>query len=97
VLFVKTSREIIVPAGDELSIAGNTQTMTHVPPDELARRLAWAGLYQQDGWLAFRGRSLQSVPAEFNRHNERKLLIGDPQTGRLAGAQLSTPAPTLDK
>jgi ferric-dicitrate binding protein FerR (iron transport regulator) len=76
-------REIIVSAGDELSIAGNTQTLTHVPPDELARRLAWAGLYQQDGWLAFRGQSLQSVATEFNRHNERQLIIGDPQTGRL--------------
>jgi ferric-dicitrate binding protein FerR (iron transport regulator) len=138
--------EIIVSAGDELSIAGNTRTMTHVPPDELARRLAWAGLYQQDGWLAFRGQSLQSVATEFNRHNKAKLIIGDPQTGRLqvggkfrvtdlegfvtalgvthgvkatvsrsdtrfgesitltggnsqskAGAQLSIPAPTLDK
>jgi len=76
-------RETIVSAGDELSIAGNTQTMTHVPPDELTRRLAWAALYQQDGWLAFRGQSLQSVATEFNRHNERKLLIGDPETGRL--------------
>jgi ferric-dicitrate binding protein FerR (iron transport regulator) len=76
-------RQIIVSAGNELSIAGNTQTLTQVPPDELARRLAWAALDQQDGWLAFRGQSLQSVATEFNRHNERKLIIGDPQTGRL--------------
>jgi hypothetical protein len=142
----RPSREIVVSAGNELSIAGNTQTMTHVPPDELARRLAWAASYQQDGWLAFRGQSLESVATELNRHNDRKLIIGDPQTGRLlvggqfrmtdlegfvaalgvthgvkatvsrsdtrfgesitltgghsqskAGAQLSIPAPTLDK
>jgi hypothetical protein len=79
----RPSREIIVSAGYELSVAGNTQTMAPVPPDEPASRLAWAGMYQQDGWLAFRGQSLQSVATEFNRHNERQLIIGDPQTGRL--------------
>ena len=79
----RPAREIIVSAGDELSIAGNTQTLAHVPPDELERRLAWAGMYQQDGWLAFRGQSLESVATEFNRHNERQLRIGDPQIARL--------------
>ncbi len=79
----RPSREIIVSAGYQLSIAGNTQTMASVPRDELASRLAWAGMYQQDGWLAFRGQSLQSVATEFNRHNERQLVIADPQTGRL--------------
>lgn len=77
------SREIIVSAGYKLNVAGNTQTMAPVPREELASRLAWAGMYQQDGWLAFRGQSLQSVATEFNRHNERQLIIGDPQTGRL--------------
>jgi hypothetical protein len=76
-------REIIVSAGNELTIAGGTQTITHVSPDELVKRLAWAGMYQKDGWLAFRGQSLESVVAEFNRHNRRKLIIGDPQTARL--------------
>src|SRR5712675_2184721 len=76
-------REIVVSAGYELNIAGNTQILAPVPPDELATRLAWAGMYQQDGWLAFQGQSLESVASEFNRHNERQLIIGDPQTGRL--------------
>jgi hypothetical protein len=76
-------REIIVSAGNELTIAGGTQTITHVSPDELVQRLAWAGMYQKDGWLAFRGQSLESVVAEFNRHNRRKLIIADPQTARL--------------
>jgi hypothetical protein len=34
------------------------------------------------GWR-FGANLQQSVATEFNRHNERKLLIGDPQTGRL--------------
>jgi hypothetical protein len=83
-------REIIVSAGDELSIAGNTQTMTHLPPDELARRLAWAGLYQQDGWLAFRGANLQQ-----SRFGESLDLTGGNSQSK-AGVQLSVPAPTLD-
>ena len=76
-------REIIVSAGSELTIAGGTQTITQVSPDELVKRLAWAGMYQKDGWLAFRGQSLESVVAEFNRHNRRKLRIGDPKTAQL--------------
>lgn len=76
-------KEIIVSAGSELTIAGGTQTITQVSPDELVKRLAWAGMYQKDGWLAFRGQSLESVVAEFNRHNRRKLIIGDPKTARL--------------
>jgi len=47
------------------------------------KRLAWAGMYQKDGWLAFRGQSLESVVVELNRHNRRKLRIADPQTARL--------------
>jgi hypothetical protein len=76
-------KEIIVSAGSELTIAGGRQTITQVSPDELVKRLAWAGMYQKDGWLAFRGQSLESVVAEFNRHNRRKLKIEDPKTARL--------------
>jgi hypothetical protein len=76
-------KEIIVSAGNELTITAGTQTITHVSPDEVVRRLAWAGMYQKDDWLAFRGQSLETVVAEFNRHNRRKLRIGDPQTARL--------------
>ncbi len=76
-------KEIIVSAGNELTIAGGTQTIAPVSPEELIKRLAWAGMYQKDGWLAFRGQSLESVVAEFNRHNKRKLRIADPRTARL--------------
>ena len=76
-------REIIVAAGHELTIDGATRTLTPVAPDEVDKRLAWAGMVEQDGWLNFRGQALEFVAAEFNRHNQRKLRIGDPPTGRL--------------
>jgi hypothetical protein len=76
-------KEIIISAGNELTVNGGRQTISPVEPAELVKRLAWAGMYQKDGWLAFRGQSLESVVAELNRHNRRKLRIGDPQTARL--------------
>jgi hypothetical protein len=75
--------EILVSAGNELTISGPLQTLKPIGPEEVARRLAWAGMYEQDGWLNFRGQSLEMVAAEFNRHNRRQLRIGDPRTGRL--------------
>ena len=79
----KQPPEIIVSAGNEQTISGNLQTIRPIGPDEVARRLAWAGMYEKDGWLNFRGQSLEMVAAEFNRHNRRQLRIGDPRTGRL--------------
>jgi ferric-dicitrate binding protein FerR (iron transport regulator) len=76
-------QEVIVAAGNELTIDGGVQRLTPLAPDEVARRLAWAGMYDNGGWLNFRGQSLEIVVAEFNRHNKRKLRVGDPQTGRL--------------
>jgi hypothetical protein len=75
--------EIIIAAGNELTISGNLQTIKPIGADEVARRLAWAGVYERDGWLNFRGQSLAMVAAEFNRHNRRQLRIGDPRTGAL--------------
>jgi ferric-dicitrate binding protein FerR (iron transport regulator) len=76
-------QEIIVAAGNELTIDGGVRRITPIAPEEVARRLAWAGMYDNGGWLDFRGQSLETVVAEFNRHNQRKLRVGDPQTGRL--------------
>lgn len=78
------AREIIVVAGNELTVNGATHLLTPIAPDEVAKRLAWAGRFEHDGWLNFRGQSLEIVAAEFNRHNRRQLLIGDPRTARLA-------------
>jgi len=76
-------KETIVAAGNELSVAAHTVTLSHVPPDALAQRLAWAGIYLKDGWIWFQGQTLENVVAEFNRYNERQLMIGDGATGRL--------------
>jgi ferric-dicitrate binding protein FerR (iron transport regulator) len=75
--------EVIVAAGNELTITRGRQTIAPISPEEVAKRLAWAGMYQKDGWLSFRGQSLADVVAEFNRHNTRRLIIADPQTARL--------------
>jgi hypothetical protein len=75
--------EIIIGAGHELTIDGGVQRLAPIAPDEMARKLAWAGMYDNDGWLNFRGQTLESVVAEFNRHNSRKLRVEDPQTARL--------------
>jgi len=77
------TREIIVSAGNELTIDGRTQTLSPIAPEEVEKRLAWASLFEQNGWLNFRGQSLEIVAAAFNRHNQRKLRIGDPHTGQL--------------
>jgi len=75
--------EIMVAAGHELSIHGRTHTLKQLPADELEQRLAWAGIHLKDGWLAFQGQTLENVVTEFNRHNDRQLVIGDVATGQL--------------
>jgi hypothetical protein len=75
--------ETIVTAGNELSVAGGKVTVVPVTPEEMDKRLSWAGIYQKDGWLAFRGESLENVIAELNRHNKRQLKIGEPATAQL--------------
>jgi ferric-dicitrate binding protein FerR (iron transport regulator) len=76
--------EIIVSAGNELTIVGGLQRITPISDAELARRLGWSGVYSTGGWLKFRGQSLEIVVGEFNRHNKRQLRVADPRTGRLA-------------
>jgi hypothetical protein len=73
----------IVSAGNEFRVDGREVTVKKVPPDALVQRLAWARIHQKDGWIAFRGQTLESVAAEFNRHNGRQLVMGDAATGHL--------------
>src|ERR1700738_2965672 len=49
------AKETIVAAGNELSVDGHRVTVTKVPPDVLAQRLAWARIHLQGGWIAFQG------------------------------------------
>ena len=49
-----------------------------IDADEMARRLAW-----QRGMLGFNGQPLTEVAEEFNRYNDRKLVIASPAVGKL--------------
>jgi hypothetical protein len=77
------TKETIVTAGNELSVDGRNMTVTKVPPDALTQRLAWTRIRQKDGWVAFTGETLETVAAEFNRHNARRLVMGDAATAQL--------------
>ena len=68
----------IVDAGQIAIAASSRVKVVSLDQEEIARRLAW-----HDGMLLFNGQSLADVAAEFNRYNERKLVIADPAVGRL--------------
>jgi len=68
----------MVDAG-QMAIAGQSQVKVQsVDQEEIARRLAW-----HQGMLEFDGQSLADVASEFNRYNERKLVIADPVVGQV--------------
>lgn len=68
----------MVDAG-QMAIAGGSQVQVQsLDQEEIARRLAW-----HEGMLLFNGQSLADVAAEFNRYNERKLVIADAAAGRI--------------
>jgi transmembrane sensor len=77
------TKETIVAAGNELRVDRHRMTVTKVPPEVLSQRLAWARIHQKNGWIAFRGETLETVAAEFNRYNGRQLVMGDAATGHL--------------
>lgn len=68
----------IVDAGQMATAASSRVTVESLDQEEIARRLAW-----HDGMLLFNGQSLADVAAQFNRYNERKLVIADPAVGRV--------------
>ncbi|HEY2036957.1 MAG TPA: FecR domain-containing protein [Steroidobacteraceae bacterium] len=68
----------IVDAGQVAIAASSRVKVESLDQEEIARRLAW-----HDGMLLFNGQSLAEVAVEFNRYNERKLVIADPAVGRL--------------
>jgi len=68
----------IIDAG-QMAIAASSQLrIESLDQEEIARRLAW-----HQGMLLFNGQSLAEVAGEFNRYNERKLIIADPAAGRI--------------
>lgn len=47
-------------------------------PEQIAQTLSW-----RNGQLVFRDTPMAEAVAEFNRYNERKLIIDDPAVGQL--------------
>jgi len=73
--------EFLLDAGEQLTVTGRSLTISRLSSEAVSTRLAWAGTSEK--WLAFQGESLESVAAVFNRYNARKLVIGEPGTGKL--------------
>jgi len=61
-------------AGQTATASGSGVNLTTLPKDSVARKLAW-----QNQMLVFDGDSLTEVVAQFNRYNERQLVIADPK------------------
>jgi transmembrane sensor len=67
-------------AGQTANASGSGVKLKNLSKSDLARKLAW-----QNQMLVFDGDSLADVVAQFNRYNERQLVIADP---RLAALQI---------
>jgi transmembrane sensor len=71
-----------------MAIAGSTGIEVRtLSEDQIQRALAW-----HDGMLYFDGETVEYAVAEFNRYNERKLVVADPAIAalRLGGQFRST-------
>ena len=65
-------------AGQTATASGSGVQLKNLPKNDLARKLAW-----QNQMLVFDGDSLADVVAQFNRYNERQLIIADPALATL--------------
>ena len=65
-------------AGQTATASGSGVKLRTLPKDDIARRLAW-----QNQMLVFDGDSLADVVAQFNRYNERQLIVSDPALAQL--------------
>lgn len=74
----KPGRRITLTPGDKLVATATHTSVSHNKPQALASDLGW-----RRGVVIFKRTSLAEVAAEFNRYNEIKLVIADPETARL--------------
>lgn len=65
-------------AGQSALASGSGLRLKDLPKGDLARKLAW-----QNQMLMFDGDTLAEVVAQFNRYNERQLVIADPSLATL--------------
>jgi transmembrane sensor len=71
---------ILLPAGSVARAEADAVLVRNEPLAEIEQRLSW-----RSGLLTFRDTPLADAVAEFNRYNERKIVIQDP---RIASLQL---------
>jgi len=67
-----------IPAGSAAVATVGTVNRVSLTQDALRRRVAW-----RDGIIELRGETLEQAVEEFNRYNERKLVIADPAIATL--------------
>ena len=71
---------VLLPAGSVARAEKDAVLVRREAPADLEQHLSW-----RSGLLTFRDTPLAEAVAEFNRYNERKIVIEDP---RIAGLQL---------
>jgi transmembrane sensor len=65
--------KIAVSAGSAAYVADNSAiNKTEAPPSEIDRKLAW-----RTGKIDLAGETLEEAAADFNRYNERKIVVSD--------------------
>lgn len=71
-------KPVVMAPGDKIVATSDRLTVSHSQPQTLAADLGW-----RRGVVIFKRTSLAQVAAEFNRYNEMKLVIADPQIAEL--------------
>lgn len=72
------SRQITMAPGETAVATAEGLVVTRKAPTELADKLAW-----RKGLLVFQHTTLADAAAEFNRYNDRKIIVGDAVTSQL--------------
>lgn len=71
-------KPVVMTPGDKIIATADRLTVSHDQPQTLVADLGW-----RRGVVIFKRTSLAQVAAEFNRYNETKLVIADPQIAEL--------------
>jgi len=72
------SRILRLPAGTKMLVSNALPSVPQaLPPSTVGRLLAW-----REGMVGLDGETLAQAAAEFNRYNDRRIVIDDPALGR---------------
>jgi len=72
------AKPTLLKPGDVAIANGATVSIGHEPKDELSDELSW-----RHGVLVFKHRTLADVASEFNRYNQKKIVLADASVGGL--------------